>query len=97
MKKFVYTLIMVALLIAPVSSLQAAQWTVDAGHTQVFFKVKHMMVTWVRGQFEEVESINLSYDGKSLESASVNADINIGSIDTGNEDRDKPGFHHFAQ
>ena len=29
-------------------------WTLEPGHTAAGFKVRHMMVSWVRGRFSDV-------------------------------------------
>ena len=31
-----------------------ARWTFEPGHTAAEFKVRHMMVTWVRGHFADI-------------------------------------------
>jgi polyisoprenoid-binding protein YceI len=62
-------------------------WTFDQGHTQVNFKAKHMMVTNVRGQFTGITGkIVGNLDDPTL--AEVDVDIDAGTVDTRNEQRD---------
>jgi polyisoprenoid-binding protein YceI len=65
----------------------AATYEIDAGHTNVGFKVKHMMVSWVRGSFGTVSG-TIEFDAAKPAATKVNAKVNVGSIDTGLKDRD---------
>ncbi|AKG74459.1 YceI family protein [Salinicoccus halodurans] len=60
----------------------------DPVHSEVDFQVKHMMVSKVKGSFEEfnfeIETDNLD----TFEGAKVRAEIETASINTGNADRD---------
>lgn len=62
-------------------------WNFDNSHSTVGFMVKHMMFAKVRGQFTDWSG-SLSYDPENVASASVEATIQIGSVDTANEQRD---------
>jgi polyisoprenoid-binding protein YceI len=62
-------------------------WTIDPVHSDVSFTVRHMMVSKVRGKFHGVSgSIVLAEDPQA---SAVTADIDVASIDTGNEQRDE--------
>src|SRR5882757_614544 len=61
-------------------------WTIDPVHSEVGFTVRHMMVSKVRGKFGTFGGDIVTADNP-LES-SVTAEIDLSSIDTGNEDRD---------
>ena len=65
----------------------AQKWAIDPAHTEVKFKVKHLVISTVTGVFKsfngEVFSENENFDG-----AEVNFTIEVGSIDTSNTDRD---------
>ncbi len=64
----------------------AGTWTIDPVHSDVSFKVRHLMVGNVRGKFHGVTgSLVLAED--PLDSTVV-AEIDLASIDTGNEQRD---------
>ena len=61
-------------------------WTVDASHSAVTFEVKHFF-TPVKGSFDDYQ-VDLVYDAENPANSSVEARIAVGSIDTGNADRD---------
>ena len=62
-------------------------WTVDASHSSVEFKVKHMMVSTVRGRFGELEgTIEAAPDYKD---SAVRGSIQAASIDTNEPKRDE--------
>ncbi|HEX3597907.1 MAG TPA: YceI family protein [Polyangiaceae bacterium] len=62
-------------------------WQLDGVHTHVGFSVKHMMVTTVRGQFRSYRgTVNL--DPKDFTRSTFEGEIDVTSIDTGNNDRD---------
>ena len=64
----------------------AGTWTIDPLHSEVGFTVRHMMVSKVRGKFNEFDG-ELVTGENPLESR-VSATIHLPSIDTGNVDRD---------
>jgi polyisoprenoid-binding protein YceI len=61
-------------------------WTIDPVHSEVGFSVRHMMVSKVRGRFASFSG-ELVTGSDPLES-SVTAEIDLTSIDTGNDQRD---------
>ncbi len=63
-------------------------WEIDAAHSAVKFSVKHMMVSKVSGNFGKVEG-KVNYDGKNLNKASVDATIDVTTIDTQEPKRDE--------
>jgi polyisoprenoid-binding protein YceI len=63
------------------------KWELDPAHTLVEFGVKHMMVTTVRGRFAGVRGTILA-DEAHPENSQMGAEIDAGTIDTGNEQRD---------
>lgn len=61
-------------------------YTIDASHSELTFSVRHMMVSKVRGRFNQVEgSIEFADD---LTASQVDVTIQVASIDTGDEGRD---------
>jgi polyisoprenoid-binding protein YceI len=62
-------------------------WELDPVHTHVGFSVKHMMVSTVRGQFRSYRG-DLRLDPADFTRSSVEGEIDVASIDTGNADRD---------
>lgn len=63
-------------------------WSVDPMHSEVQFKVKHLMITTVTGYFEKfnVEAETEGDDFKSIKNVVFTADVN--SINTNNDQRD---------
>ncbi|XVQ09196.1 YceI family protein [Spirillospora sp. CA-255316] len=64
----------------------AGTWTIDPVHSTVGFTVRHLMVSKVRGRFGTFEGRVVTAENP-LESE-VTATIDLGSIDTGNAQRD---------
>ncbi len=64
-------------------------WSIDPQHSEVGFEVKHMMFAKVRGRFEEVEgTVVLGAEG-AIEDSRVEAEMQAGSINTGQAQRDE--------
>ncbi len=70
------------------TATQLPRWTIDAAHTHVGFGVRHMMISTVRGEFSELSG-EVLLDPKAPESGKIKASIEVASINTRNEDRDK--------
>lgn len=62
-------------------------WTIDASHSVAQFSARHMMITWVKGRFLSLEG-TIQVDGSAVENSSVEVVIDVGSIDTGVQQRD---------
>ena len=62
-------------------------WKVDPTHSEVGFKVKHMMITNVNGSFGTFDADVLT-DGEDFTSARFSFSADINSINTGVADRD---------
>jgi polyisoprenoid-binding protein YceI len=69
-----------------ISGYTAGTWTIDPVHSEVGFTVRHMMVSKVRGKFTGFSGEIVT--GADPLDSSVTADIELGSITTGNEQRD---------
>jgi polyisoprenoid-binding protein YceI len=65
----------------------ATTWSIDPTHSEVQFKVKHLMVSTVTGSFSKFDG-QLSMDGDDFEDADITFSADIASISTGNEQRD---------
>ena len=65
-----------------------AKWTFEPGHTAAEFKVRHMMVSWVRGSFKNVKG-SLDFDVENPGNSSVEVSIDAKGIWTGDSNRDK--------
>jgi polyisoprenoid-binding protein YceI len=81
------TLFAVAFVLVAASAAQAQTWTIDASHSGAHFAVRHMMVSTVRGDMGKVSG-SITYDGKNLTAASVDATIDVTAISTRDEKRD---------
>jgi polyisoprenoid-binding protein YceI len=64
----------------------AGTWSIDPVHSDVGFTVRHMMVSKVRGKFRTFAGEIVTGDDPL--GSSVTAEIDLSSIDTGNEQRD---------
>lgn len=65
---------------------QAGTWVIDPTHSEVGFSVRHLMVSKVRGRFGAFQGTLVT--GENPFDSSVEATIELASIDTGNADRD---------
>jgi len=70
-----------------VSALFAGNYNVDNAHTNVGFKVKHMMITNVKGNFKEFKG-TFEYDEKKNTLVALDGEIKVQSINTENKKRD---------
>lgn len=64
-----------------------AHWTFEPGHTAAEFRVRHMMVTWVRGHFKNIHG-TLDFDPAKPLDASVEATIDAAGLWSGEPARD---------
>ncbi len=62
-------------------------WNVDPAHSQVQFKIKHLVISTVTGSFKTFNG-EVHSDGDNFDGADVNFFIEVKSIDTNNADRD---------
>lgn len=62
-------------------------WTLDHAHANVGFAVKHMMLTTIRGRFQDL-AVDVDFDEQTPERSSVVARIATASITTDQERRD---------
>jgi len=63
------------------------QWQIDPSHSSVSAKVKHMMLTTVRGSFSGVTGV-IDFDPAHPEAGGVELRIPAASVNTGDEKRD---------
>lgn len=68
-------------------SNQKTKWVLDPTHSELTFKVKHLMISNVKGEFRKFDATVLS-DGEDFSNAQVSATIEASSVDTNNNDRD---------
>jgi polyisoprenoid-binding protein YceI len=76
-----------ALGLPALAAAEATTWNIDPAHSNSTFAVKHLVVSTVRGGFGKTTgTINL--DDKDLSKSSVQATIDVNTIDTRVTDRD---------
>ncbi|MBW4038616.1 MAG: YceI family protein [Acidobacteria bacterium] len=71
----------------PVTTPQTTTWKLDPAHSSAEFKVKHMMISNVKGSFNGLSG-TLIEDTSDPTRSHVEAWIEIASISTGDESRD---------
>ncbi len=64
-----------------------AKWILEPGHTAAEFCARHMMVTWVRGHFKNIQG-TLFFDPANPGATSVEVTIDANGIWSGEPDRD---------
>eukprot|EP01028_Stygiella_incarcerata_P013038 TRINITY_DN81085_c0_g1_i1.p1 TRINITY_DN81085_c0_g1~~TRINITY_DN81085_c0_g1_i1.p1 ORF type:complete len:179 (-),score=15.22 TRINITY_DN81085_c0_g1_i1:185-721(-) len=64
---------------------QKTIWNLDPTHSEITFKVKHLMISNVKGEFK---NFSATIEGEDFEKAKIKASIDTSSVDTNNNDRD---------
>lgn len=82
-----YVLLLLIAVLATTGFAAAGTYTIDQAHSDVSFKVRHL-VSKTAGQFTEFHG-SIVADFENLDASSVEFTIDAASIDTQNEDRDK--------
>ena len=67
--------------------MATTNWTIDPTHSEVQFKVKHLMITTVSGSFN-IFSASVQTEDEDFSKAKISFSADIDSITTGNADRD---------
>ncbi len=70
-----------------IQGYEAATWSIDPMHSEVGFSVRHMMVSKVRGRFTTFSGQLVTAEDPTQ--SSVTAEIDLSSINTGQEQRDE--------
>jgi polyisoprenoid-binding protein YceI len=68
-------------------NLATTTWGIDPTHTEVQFKVKHLVISTVTGFFKKFEG-TLETEADDFDGAQVNFSLDASSIDTNQADRD---------
>ena len=75
-------------------------WKIDTAHAEVAFKVKHLMISTIRGTFTKFEG-SISAPDDTLDGGIINFTADINSISTNNQDRNghlmSPDFFDVAK
>ncbi len=64
------------------------KWSIDQAHSELTFKVKHMMISNITGTFKTFDA-NIYTTGKDFKTAEIDLWIDASSISTGDEKRDE--------
>ena len=67
--------------------MATTNWVVDPMHSEVQFKVKHLMITTVTGSFN-IFSVSAQTEEEDFSKAKISFTADVDSISTGNADRD---------
>lgn len=65
--------------------MATTKWVLDTAHSELNFKVKHLMISNVKGNFKDFSA---SFEGEDFVNSKVTATVDVASIFTRNEDRD---------
>jgi polyisoprenoid-binding protein YceI len=67
--------------------MNTTNWTIDNSHSEIAFKVKHMMISTVTGHFEDFQA-TVKSDGENFDNSTIAFSAKTDSINTKNKDRD---------
>jgi len=62
-------------------------WALDPTHSEIQFKVRHMMVSWATGSFKKFNA-EVQTNGEDFTSAKIRFTAEVDSINTNNDQRD---------
>ncbi len=65
--------------------MKTTKWAIDPAHSEITFKVKHLMISNVKGEFRTFQA---DIDGEDFTKSTISAYIDASSISTNNNDRD---------
>ncbi len=69
------------------ASAQAVTYTIDKAHSEADFTIRHMAISNVHGAFSNLSG-TVVYDPSDVSKSSVDATIDVGTVDTGVAARD---------
>lgn len=67
--------------------MSTTKWAIDPTHSEIGFKVKHMMFTNISGKFGTYDA-TITTEDDNFENANIEFSADINSINTNNTDRD---------
>lgn len=65
----------------------STKWNLDPSHSEITFKVRHMMISNVKGEFKNF-NVDLESEDENFKNVKATASIDTSSISTNNTDRD---------
>jgi polyisoprenoid-binding protein YceI len=87
MKRLIFLLVFTLFFSYPALS-QAATWQIDPDHSSFQFKVRHLMVSNVKGDFTKVKGA-VTMDDRDIFNLNVELTIDAASVNTGHAKRDE--------
>jgi polyisoprenoid-binding protein YceI len=66
---------------------QIRTWTLDKSHSEIHFRIRHMMISWVSGFFTDFDG-HFASSEENVDQISAELSIRVDSISTGNTNRD---------
>ena len=67
--------------------MEKTTWNIDPTHSEILFKVKHLMITNVKGEFRKF-SASITANGNDFTNASIAATMDAASVFTNEDNRD---------
>jgi polyisoprenoid-binding protein YceI len=71
-----------------IKTMSQVKWTLDPMHSEITFKVKHLMISTVSGQFKTFNVTAETAGSDFSQPGQIDVSIDVSSIDTNNEQRD---------
>ena len=68
--------------------MATTKWVLDPMHSEVQFKIKHLVISTVTGAFKQFEG-TAETEGDAFDNAQVRMSLDVNSIDTNQEQRDQ--------
>jgi polyisoprenoid-binding protein YceI len=94
------TAMAVAVMAPALALADTSTWNIDTSHTEAGFSVRHLVISTVKGSFGKTTG-TVKLDPADITKSSVEATIDVASVNTRNEDRDKhlrsPDFFDAAK
>ena len=99
MKRYIIPMIALVFLAIPIFAL-AATWQMDPAHSSFQFKIRHLTVSNVKGDFSKFQGVVIM-DDQDITNLKVEVTIHAASVNTGHAQRDEhlrgPDFFDVAQ
>jgi polyisoprenoid-binding protein YceI len=67
--------------------MSKTKWILDSTHSELGFKIKHLMITNVSGSFKNFRA-DVETDGEDFSSSQISLSVDVASVSTNNEQRD---------
>ncbi len=89
MKKSIKSLrflsLFVGILLIGTTTFAQSKWVIDPAHSELTFRVKHMMISNVKGEFT---NFSIDVSGEDILKSQITVNVDATSINTNNNDRD---------